>query len=220
MLSNRDPPTSAGSVSTDEGIVGRPLTTGLQMTNTKGTAPWKKYDMLSRAESLTYLNARLFQFRGTACDSTRTQRLTGVHWGHDLRPSLNIREGRNFLCEFLDLKRKHKRISVWKLTRSQPFALDVCGGFPIRRLLWAQNRWRWVYVLLQVLIWFTITPPAQLLVTVFITPRLHVPYQWSLANRDSQKHLISLIRGYWRVLGAVLPRSPPTIVPGMSELCW
>jgi hypothetical protein len=36
----------------------------------------------------------------------------------------------------------------------------------------------------------TIPPPTQLSVTVFITPRLHGPYQGSLANKDSRKHLI------------------------------
>jgi len=38
-------------------------------------------------------------------------------------------------------------------------------------------------------------PPAQLSVTVFITPRLHGPYQGSLANEDSRKHLIFLNSG-------------------------
>jgi len=34
-----------------------------------------------------------------------------------------------------------------------------------------------------------LSPPAQLSVTVFITPRLHRPYQGSLANNASLKHL-------------------------------
>jgi hypothetical protein len=54
-------------------------------------------------------------------------------------------------------------------------------------------------------------------VTILITPRLHGPYQRSLANRDSQKHLIFPIPGILTMLRVALPRSPPWMWAGGGD---